>query len=138
MVRVLLILLVLTSCNPQKKLQRLVKKHPELIQKDTLTVKDTLTMITHRVETDTVTSLKEITHDTLIITKENLTVKTIYNYQTDSIYISGKCDSDTIQVPYEVKVPVEKVVIQKQNNLKQIIIILGLLTLIVIFAKRLR
>ena len=52
--RLILILLILTSCNAEKKLQRLVKKNPELLKADTITIQDTLTVITNKVQTDTV------------------------------------------------------------------------------------
>ena len=94
-------------------------------------------MITHKVETDTIFNLKEVYYfDTVKIIKDNLKVEFI-KLPNDTIKINAQCDSDTIRVPYEVKVPFEKVVIKKQNNIKQIFIILGLLTLIVIFARRL-
>lgn len=114
----ILVAMVLISCNPQKKLQRLVKKHPELLQTDTIHFVDTITLMTQRVHKDTITSLQSITHDTLIITKENLKVKTIYNYQTDSIYISGECESDTITQIIERQIPYNKIEVKKSFDLK--------------------
>ena len=93
--------------------------------------------MTERVETDTILNLKEVYHfDTVKIIKDNLKVEFI-KLPNDTIKINAECDSIEVRVPYEVKVPIEKVVIKKQNNIKQIFIILGLLTLIVIFARRL-
>ena len=133
--RVILILLVLTSCNAEKKLQRLVKKNPELLQADTITIQDTLTVITNKVQTDTLTSLKSITNDTLIITKENLTVKTVYNYETDSIFVYGECDTDTITKIIERQIPYNKIEVKKQNDLK-IWFILVVVVLIFLFTFR--
>ena len=113
----------LISCNPQKRLQRMVKKHPELIKVDTLHFVDTITLMTQRVHQDTVTNLQSITHDTLIITKENLTVKTIYNYETDSIYIYGECDSDTITQIIERQIPYNKIEVKKSFDFKAALII---------------
>ena len=133
--RLILILLILTSCNAEKKLQRLVKKNPELKKADTITIQDTLTVITNKVQTDTVTSLKSITNDTLIITKENLTVKTVYNYETDSIFVYGECDTDTITKIIERQIPYNKIEVKKQKDLR-IWFILVVVVLIFLFTFR--
>jgi hypothetical protein len=62
---------LLFSCSPQKRLNRLVKKHPELVKIDTITVRDTIrdtiNVTTELVKVDTIFSLNEI-HDTITIT----------------------------------------------------------------------
>ena len=121
----------LISCSPQKKLQRLVKNNPELIRVDTIYFRDTINVITNEVYKDTLTTLKSISKDTLIITKENLRIKTFYNYHTDSIFISGECQSDTVFVPYEVAIPVSNIVMEEVgfnwNKLITVLIIIGLI-----------
>jgi len=44
----------LLSCSPQKRLNRLVKKHPHLIQNDTVIVHDTLIIPTIQIDTTTI------------------------------------------------------------------------------------
>lgn len=83
--------LIFLSCTPQKKLNRLLKKHPELISKDTLKVKDTV-FIDH-IHTDTILSWHNL-YDTVTIEKERLRMKIVR--VNDSIYLSGECLSDTI------------------------------------------
>ena len=121
----------LISCSPQKKLQRLVKNNPELIRVDTIHFRDTINVITNEVYKDTLLTLKSISKDTLIITKENLRIKTFYNYHTDSIFISGECQSDTVFVPYEVAIPVSNIVMEEVgfnwNKLITVLIIIGLI-----------
>lgn len=101
----LLLSYVLFGCDASKRLNRLVKNNPELKRTDTLTIHDTTTVIIDGVKVDTLIS-NTTTKDTIIITKEHLTIKT---FVTDStIYISGECDTilktvfKTIEVPYEV------------------------------------
>jgi len=118
-IRILIFILLgcyaLSSCSPQKRLNRLVAKHPELIQNDTISFVDTVTFTTEKVHLDTLTSLHSITQDTLIINKENLTIKTFYNYQTDSIYISGQCDTIFAIKVVEHQIPVEKYVMTESK-----------------------
>jgi len=60
---------LLFSCSPQKRLHRLVKKHPELTRVDTIKIQDTI--IVPGIKTDTVFS-SSLLNDTVTITKENL------------------------------------------------------------------
>jgi len=124
---------LLISCTPQKRLQRLVKNNPELIRVDTIHFVDTIQHVTEEVHKDTVIANFSTFKDTLIINKDNLTVKTYYNFTTDSIYIFGECDSDTLYIPYEVKIPVEKVVVENGFNFLRLFKILMLLIIAVIF-----
>lgn len=105
------------SCSPQKRINRIVKNHPELIFHDTIHFKDSVTITTQRVKTDTLLLMSSMTHDTTIITKENLTIKTIYNTHTDSLYIFGQCDTITKTAYIERMIPVEKVkVVEGQSS----------------------
>ena len=95
----------LTGCSAGYHIKKAIKKDPTILQVDTLTIRDTITYVTDRVEVDSV-----FTHskDTVILQKDNLTVK--YYYSRDSVYLYGECESDTVLIPYETKVPVERVV----------------------------
>ncbi len=115
-----ILLVFLFSCSPQKRLNRLVKKYPELVKTDTITVRDTIrdtiNVTTELVKLDTIFSLNEI-HDTITITKDNLTIRYYHDTIHDSIYISGECDTIFVKVPYEriveYKVPCDKVIVKK-------------------------
>ena len=88
------ILLILSSCATQRSVERYIKKNGGTIHIDSTFVTDTLTFITQKVFTDSVFSTH--TKDTVIIRKDNLTIKTfIYK---DSIYVYGECDTDTVTI----------------------------------------
>ena len=71
LIKNLLFVLLLTSCSAQYHLKRAIKKDPTILEKDTVTVVDTV--VTAPVEIkDTVTLLEK---DTLVITKEKLKLK---------------------------------------------------------------
>ncbi len=88
------ILLILSSCVTQKSVERYLKKNGGTIHIDSTFVTDTLTFITNKVFIDSVFSTH--TQDTVIIRKDNLTIKT-YVYK-DSIYVYGECDADTVTI----------------------------------------
>ena len=90
---------LITACSPTKRLSRLLKKHPYLVNTDTIFRKDTV--ITKEVLSDTVFYFN--TRDTVIMRKDNLEVK--YYFRSDStVYLEGKCKSDTIirEIPFIV------------------------------------
>lgn len=91
------ILLLISSCATQKSVERYLKKNGGTIAVDSTFVVDTLTFITEKVYTDSVFSTH--TKDTVIIRKDNLTIKT-FVYK-DSIYVYGQCDTDTVTIIQE-------------------------------------
>lgn len=104
--RYLLIILLLASCSPVKRFNRLIEKHPELLVQDTLLIRDTITLYVPEVHTDTVVTLKELT-DTITLTKERVTVKAWYVPKEKKVYIQGKCDPVYITKIVERKVPIK-------------------------------
>lgn len=103
---IVLLMMFIAGCTPQKRLNRLVKKHPELSRIDTVKVTDTFQVMVPGIRADTnmqkatfLASLK----DTIVLQKEQLTVK-IYEYR-DSIFLDAKCDTVHKTVIREVKVP---------------------------------
>lgn len=98
----LITLLLLFGCTPQQRLQRLVKKHPELITTDT--IKDTT--IVPGWQYDTIVQFGET--DTVVVTKEGTTV-TIYKWNTDSIFVEVEAEPDTIfkEIPCPQIMPLE-------------------------------
>jgi hypothetical protein len=98
----LLALALLCSCTPQKRLERLIKKHPELA--DTTIIRDTT--IIEGWHYDTIAKLGET--DTVVVTKEGTTV-TIYKWNTDSIFVEVEAEPDTIfkEIPCPQIMPLE-------------------------------
>jgi len=125
-IAIVLMCIICTSCSPQKKLNRLVKKHPELIKVDTIKVHDTT--ITEHVRKDTMLSWATL-YDTAYIFKDKLSIRVVR--VNDSIYIRGECLPDTIvktiEVPYNY---VNVVKTDKKINHNLLIFIFFLLLLI--------
>lgn len=107
----LLLILLLASCTPQKRLARLVKKNPELIRVDTVTVTDTFTVITPRTHIDTFYSIKQLI-DTVRLEKDNLRVITYL--KNDTIYLDAECDTLVIEKIRTVKVPTKTIEVKKE------------------------
>jgi len=106
MKKILLIVsvLFLAACSPQKQLARLLKKHPELLQKDTIYYKDTFFVPEIKLDT-----FFKINFDTIFFEKENLKIQLIKN---DSIiYLKATKQTDTIFI--EKKIPIEKIIYKK-------------------------
>lgn len=104
--RYLLIILLLASCSPTKRFNRLIEKYPYLITSDTITIHDTITLYVPEVHTDTVVTLKELT-DTITLTNERVTVKAWYVPKEKKVYIQGKCDPIYITKIVDRKIPVK-------------------------------
>ena len=117
----LVFLFLLISCTPQKKLQRLIKKHPELLKPDTIIVTDTVRLITPRTQIDTFYSVKQLI-DTIRIEKNNLKVLTYL--KNDTIYLDAECDTIVVEKIRELKIPYEKIDPEKFYNKKWFLIIL--------------
>jgi len=132
------IILILASCSPQKRLNRLVKKHPELIKVDTLSVHDTIH--TETIKADTVfkdTTFLRLLRDTITVVNDRLRINT-YHYR-DSIFIEGECLGDTII--REIKVPYQKIIVKHDKgwvvrNIKEIFIFLAILIILAMLWKR--
>ena len=106
----LLFLLTLISCSPKTRFTRLIEKHPHLLTTDTVTVLDTLRVTVPEVRHDTIFSrhfFTEIRKDTLVIQKDRLTVQIYHDTIHDSVFVSGKCDTVTVEKIIERKIPVK-------------------------------
>jgi len=102
----ILLPLLLIGCSSGWHLRKAIKKDPSILTIDTLVFDTLLTYITERVQKD---STFIVSNDTITIIKENLLIKHFYNKQTDSVYIFARCDNDTIRIPFEVRIPYEKI-----------------------------
>ena len=107
----LLIILLMASCTPQKRLAKLVKKHPELVRVDTITVVDTFTVVTPRTRIDTFYSIKQLI-DTVVLQKENLKVVTYL--KNDTVYLNAECDTLVVEKIRMVNVPTNTIELKKQ------------------------
>lgn len=128
-----MIMLVLINCSPQKKLNRLIKKHPELLQADTILFSDTI--IRRGILVDTFRSIK---FDTFTIKKGNLEIE--LRIVHDTLYVEAEVKEDTAVV--EHKIPYKPVVVkeltfwEKYGTLIWILTFLLLIIIILYLVKR--
>lgn len=124
----LILWLCLSSCNCERRIDRLSKKCGRDWASDTIVLFDTFKIKDSK--TDTI--FKYFQRDTVIIREGRLTMKYYYNNHDSTVYLSGKCD--TIFVPRIIKVPYEKVEVDYNwwNKLGWVWWILGLAVLILV------
>ena len=108
----LISLIFLYSCSPQKRLNRLIKKHPELteVSFDTIRINDTIYIqnYTH----DTINEIRY--HDTtIIVNNENTFARYYYDTLRQEIYHEIECKGDTVYYYKEIPFKVEKVVFKE-------------------------
>jgi hypothetical protein len=116
--RIIALILLLISCSPIKRHSRLVKKYPFVHTTDSVKLIDTIRLTTNQVQTDTVVH-ESFLFDTIILTKDNLTVKVLKI--RDSIYISGKCDTIFINKVVERTIPIKFYETKSKINLTLLI-----------------
>ncbi|MFH2143028.1 MAG: hypothetical protein ABIJ97_11430 [Bacteroidota bacterium] len=105
----LIMALLFSNCSPQKRLNRMIRKHPELVQKDTIRFTDTT--IIPEVRIDTAFHYESL-KDTVFITKEKLTVR--IHQLRDTIYIEAHQEQDTVVITREI--PVERIIHSKTES----------------------
>ena len=130
-----LLILFLSSCSPQKRLQRLLKKNPQLIELDTIRVIDTV--IIQRYDTTLINTIIRQDSVTLINT-ERIKIKYYYDTITEKIEHFISLPSDTIT--QEVIIPYEKIVYKELSWWEQygtIVIIISLIVGVLIVLKKL-
>jgi|688.fasta_scaffold155226_2 hypothetical protein len=123
--RYLILLLFLSSCTPQKRLERLIRKHPELVRVDSVKIIDTI--ITQSVSIDTMQVMN--TYDTFIVNRDRLTVQVIRHQ--DSIYVYGKCAGDTVVL--ERKIPVRIIEVKESTSVPWWVYVFLILVLVVLW-----
>lgn len=133
-----IILIFICSCSPQKKLQRLINKHPELLTQDTLNLIIHDTVIVEKYNYDTITQLSY--HDsTIVVNNEKVYLKYFYDTLRKEIYHEVICYGDTVYFTKEVQVIVEKVVIEELTwweKWRDTIIIIGIIILLLFLFKK--
>ncbi len=127
--QVILICLIV-GCSPQKRLNRLLTKHPQLTQQDTIVVRDTVTIQTYVHDTTTVLEF----HDTTtVINNERVILKYFHDTLTKEIHHYVECKGDTVYM--EKLVPIEKAVFRELSwwdKYKEFIYI-GIVLIMVLF-----
>ncbi len=110
----ILAILFFSSCTPQRRLNRLLNRHPYLLQEQqTIIVHDTVTVTIPGTKVDTLFSVKQL-RDTVFFTKEQLHVKTWI--KNDTVYISAECDTVTKTVIREIPVKTNKFTYRKPRD----------------------
>ena len=107
LVQIVFISLIL-GCSPQERLNRLLTKYPTLTEKDTIIVRDTITI--ERYVHDTTTVL-EFHDTTTVINNERVILKYFHDTLTKEIHHYVECKEDTVYV--EKLVPIEKAVFRE-------------------------
>jgi len=126
----LLLIFILASCSPQKRLSRLVNHHPELKIVDTLHIRDTIPI--PRIQADTLLHMDSL-FDTVTFKKDRLQVSVLRLH--DTLYLQGKCEADTIFV--DKKIPIERIITVKPDRVDQLIsripwLVVGLISIILL------
>ena len=107
-IQIILISLLFICCSPQERLNRLITKHPELSQKDTIIVRDTVIVQNYNYDTTTIIKL----HDTTtVINNERVILKYYYDTLREVIYHDVECLGDTVYT--EKLITVEKAVFRE-------------------------
>ena len=133
-IQIILISLLFICCSPQERLNRLITKHPELLQKDTIIVRDTVVVENYNYDTTTIIR----SHDTTtVINNERVVLKYYYDTLREVIYHEVECLGDTVYI--ETLVPIEKAVFRELSwweKYKEFIYISLVLLLVLIVLKK--
>lgn len=133
-----ILVLLLIACSPQKRLNRLINKYPELLETkiDTIVVRDTIVIENY----DTTVLSKLIKSDsTIVIDNSKVFLKYYYDTLRQEIHHQVECFGDTIFFYKEVPYKVEKVVFKELTwwqQYKHLILIFALLILALIVLKK--
>ena len=124
------LLSLLFSCSPQQRLNRLLTRHPQLLERDTIVVIDSVIVENYVRDTTTIIQV----HDTTtVINNERVVLKYFYDTLREVIHHEVKCLGDTVYV--ETLVPIEKAVFRELSwwdKYKEFIYI-GLVLMMVLF-----
>lgn len=101
---ILVLITLIISCTPQRRLERLLRKHPELTSIDSITIHDTIRVIVPEVHLDTIVTLQQL-YDTVYLEQEQLKVK-VWMDRYHKVYIQGKCDTVYINKIVTRKIPI--------------------------------
>jgi len=102
--RLILIVLILSSCSPIKRHSRLVRKYPFVHTTDSVKLIDTVKIRTKSVRIDTVIEIQAL-NDGVVVSKGNLNMTA--QIIRDSFYLDGECDTIVITKIIERNIPVK-------------------------------
>jgi len=106
-VKIILICLIV-SCSPQKRLNRLLTRYPNLTEQDTIVVRDTIMVEKYVHDT---TTILEFHDTTTVINNERVVLKYFHDTLTKEIHHYVECKGDTVYM--EKLVPIEKAVFRE-------------------------
>jgi hypothetical protein len=104
LIYIIALITLVISCTPQRRLERLLRKYPELTSIDSITIHDTIRVIVPEVHLDTVVTLQQL-YDTVYLEQEQLKVK-VWMDRYNKVYIQGKCDTVYIDKIVTRKIPI--------------------------------
>ena len=125
---------MICSCSPEKRLNRLLTKHPDLIQIDSVLVSDTILIPERKYDT----LVKILEGDTIIIIKDRITTKLI-KLPGDSIIVQTTVPGDTIVKTHYIYNTVYKDSDKWYNEIPWwvvLVLILTMLLLIIVVLKK--
>ena len=126
----IVLILLLVGCSPQQRLNRLITRFPQLTEKDTIYVKDTVIVENYNYDT---TTLIRIHDTTTVINNERVILKYFYDTLREVIHHDVECIGDTVYT--EKLVTVEKAVFRELSwwdKYKEFVYI-GLVLMLVLF-----
>jgi len=126
----IILVVLLVSCSPQKRLNRLLTKYPQLTEMDTVVVRDTVVIESYVYDTTTIIRL----HDTTtVLNNERVILKYFYDTLREVIHHDVECIGDTVYT--EKLVPIKTAVFRELSwwdKYKEFIYI-GLVLILVLF-----
>ena len=133
-IKITLISLLFICCSPQERLNRLITKHPELSQNDTIIVRDTVVVENYNYDTTTIIKL----HDTTtVVNNERVILKYYYDTLREVIHHEVECLGDTVYT--EKLITVEKAVFRELSwweKYKEFIYIGSILIFVLMILKK--
>lgn len=132
---ILISILIISACSPQKQLQKLLEKYPELKETETVIVQDTIYISENR--TDTAFVFNSLI-DTVLITNDRVDIRIIREY--DTIKVNSYVKPDTVIISKPIEVEKIKYVKEKQKLNYNYLLIFGIvfmcLTLFALIKRR--
>ncbi len=104
----IILIVCIIGCAPQKRLNNLITKYPHLAYKDTLVVRDTITIEEYIHDT---TTILEIHDTTTVINNERVVLKYFHDTLTKEIHHYVECKGDTVFM--EKLVPIKQAIFRE-------------------------
>ena len=123
----IILLLLLTQCTPQQRIQRIAKKY-NLSLVDSIIVRDTVIIQTYKIDT---TTIIKHNHTVEVINNDRVRLQYFYDTLTREIWHEVECKGDTVYL--EKVVYFDKIVVKQSPLIKRVSwSIIGLLILLFI------